>query len=379
MDSNLNIPNNGKITTNVVPQTTSAVSGPQESGYARGPEEEKKPKVALIISILFFLIAVLYGIGVVRILGVLLVLNNVSSTVGLKFLFLRDFPTLGLITIIYAIVALAISYMAIKIRNGSKFSFWLGIILLSFLFIPLSFVTIGLLLPLYNVANGNATNPAPLNILDVKNFLTDPALILYFLIFLLLIASFKKFHFENTSISGKSKIFLAIITIVLIVPTISILTYGYLQANDKNYGYSNAQSKVGYHLYQPSYIPQGLVPLSFSNGKEMADKNNAVLIVYAPPINRKAEPENIPTPLVLFTQVQVDESFDLNAYISSKYKNTYSTKQVPLAKSKNQQAVYLEKKATKVLMFVTNDNVLIHLTAINISLEDLMQMAESLK
>lgn len=352
---------------------------------AYNQSKEKKPKTVQIISLLIIIIAVIYGFESLKLLNNLSTLNNIFETGGLQFIF-RDFPTISLLPIIFSLTILILLYISIKIQNSSRFSFFLGIIILCFILIPLRIFTISLLAPLNNLINpadaGATPNLKPVQSLgnfSLKN-LIEPVFILYSIVFLMLIFSSKKFNFENTGLSTKSKVFLIIIIIFLVIPVVSsmaFISFVYLQ-NDKDYGFIETQPKVNFHLYKPSYIPLGLIGgKNFTSGPELTVKNDITQTIFSlPPNQSKKEATN---PLITLSQVKVDPGFDFNSFVTKRYRYTVSTDTIPLPLSETQKAIYAELVQTTVLAFVTTDNILIYINAAHIPKEELIRMAESLK
>jgi hypothetical protein len=331
----INTPNPSSIVGSGASQTStfaSAQSQPQtyvsQEKTSISPTEER-PKMIKTISTLIFLIAILYIFSTVSMLGIMLIVDRALSAEDLVFSFLKYFPSWGFIPIMFSFVTLIFFYVALKVRNGSKFSLWLGVG--SLLVIPLSaaFISQMLMSPFMDLVSnmsGTTNEAIPKIPVNPSTFrFGDPIFILTIISLVLLMVSFKKFQFSNDPLSGKSKVFLVVLAVVLVLPTVSLVALGYVKANDTDFGYTNVKSQVNYHIYKPTPIPLGLVNATkFVVGKELAGKQNAVRVVYDVPFDTMVRTGL--SKLVVVTQVGVESGFNLDTFVTTFIKDATSQK-----------------------------------------------------
>lgn len=344
---------------------------------------KEKPKILNRISELIFLIAILYVFSTIGTLGVYYVIDHVFSSGELALSFLKNFPTWGLIPIMFSFVSLIFFYVAIKVRNGSKFSFWLGVFFL--LAIPLLTVLINQILmsPFIKFLSKGIEEVTESGSFNPILFRFSYAIFIFVLISLiLLIFSFKKFQFPNTPLTTKARVFLILLALFLILPTIILVSLGYIRASDTDYGYTYASSQVTYHVYKPSSLPPGLdYATKFMVGKELAGKQNAIQVSYDVGFDKAFNPEQ--SKIIVLKQVEVEPGFDLYTFASTLFKDADPSQTVTLSKAANQTAYFIERNLEKIkintLTFVTIDNVLIQISTPKASQEELIQFAESLR
>lgn len=342
--------------------------------------QEEKPKIIKTISILFFAAAILYVMSTASFVGIIVIIDRAMGSADSSFSFLRYFPTFGVVPILFSLVTLTYFYVSLKIRNGSKFSYWLGISSLLAIPVPVDYIGQILMASFINLASsGSKTTGANIPTLPINPTSLKFGL-LPLLILILLIISFKKFKFSNNPISKKAKVFLVSVTLLLVLPTISIMGLKFLEARDTDFGYTKAKAHVTYRLYKPSPLPNGLVNTTkFVVGKELAGKQNAVQVAYDVPFTKLIEKGT--SKLVILKQVGIEPGFNLRDFVSAT-KDLTSFDQISVNLTANQEA-YLAQKNNghydlKILSFVTPDDVLITLTTPNATKEELIQLANSL-
>ena len=345
---------------------------------------KEKPKIIKTISVLIFLIASLYILSTVSLLGIIIIMERSMGAGDLVFSFLKYFPTFGIIPIMFSFVTFFFFYLAFKIRNGSKFSFWFGIP--SLLIFPafVAFLSQILMSPFVKLATSynysDKSIPSfPLNPSNLR--FVDPIFILSIISVVLIAISFKKFHFNNDPISNKVKVFLALVAVILIIPTVSIISIDYLKAQDTDYGYTKVKTAAGYHIYKPSSVPNGLTyTTKFILGKELAGKQTAVQVAYDIPLNELMK--GVQSKPIVVKQVEVESGFNLETFATTFIKDTTPQK-ITLSKAVNQTGYLSQKKlgnsTLSAIIYLTNDNVLIALISPKASSEELTQLAELLE
>ncbi len=346
---------------------------------------EGRPKIIKTVSTLLFLIAGLYILSTVSMLGIMVIMDSALSAGDLVFSFLKYFPSWGFIPIMFSLVTLIFFYVAIKVRNGSKFSLWLGIGSLLAIPIPTALINQMLMSPFINLvssASQTANEAIPKIPVSPSTFrFRDPILILAFISLILLLVSFKKFQFTNDSFSNKAKVFLGVLAAILLLPTVSLVSLGYVKANDTDYGYSSAKSQVTYHIYKPTPVSKELVNTTkFVVGKELAGKQNAVRVAYDVPFDVMVKTGQ--TKPIVVTQVGIETGFNIDTFVTTFMKDVAPQK-ITLATGVNRTGYLFEKalgnSTLSAVVYLTNDNVLLTLMSPRASLDELIQLSESLK
>jgi len=304
----------------------------------------------------------------------------------LVFSFLKYFPTFGFIPILFSLVTVIFFFAALKIRNGSEFSFWLGVITLLIIPLPVALLSQTLMFTFVNLATsfkGGTGENIPIIPFNPANLrFGDPIFILSFIALVLLIVSIKKFNFVNEPLSKKVKIFLTLLIFILVLPTFLVVSLGYIRANDTDYGFNKAKSEVSYHIYKPTLTAGGLVNATkFITNKELAGKQNAIQVTYDVPFTDLVKEGK--GKIIVLKQIGVESGFDLNSFASTEVKNASSQQPINLAVALNQKAFLVQRKLEKIdlnfLTYITNDNVLILLSSPYASVDELIQFAQSLQ
>jgi len=345
---------------------------------------EKKPRIIKIVSLFIFLIASLYVLTMVQLLGIIIIIERSFEAANSTLSFLKNFPTFGIIPIMFSLVSFFFFYLAFKIRNGSKFSLWLSIS--SLIIIPplTAFISQILISPLAQLAAsyGSSNKSIPSSPLNPSNLLFDNLMFILVIISVILIAiSFKKFHFRNDPISNAAKVFLASVVVILIIPTLLIISLDYFKTLDTDFGYTKAKTTVGYHIYKPISVPNGMAYASkFITGKELAGKQNAVQVAYDIPFEELRKGRQ--SKLSIVQQVYVEPGFNLEAFATTFVKDSNPQK-IFISKAVNQTGFLIQKplgnSTLSTIVYLTSDNILIMLVSPKVSPEELTQLAESLE
>lgn len=365
------------------PPSESFAQIPVSQGYVANAVLEQKPKIFILVLVLFFFIAISYLVSSVSLLFMIVIFDLlINSPDVVTFSFFKYAPTMGLIPLILSFITLFFLYVGFKVKNGSPFSLKLGIISLVTIPLPFTVLFYFLMLPLLQMASP-LENPSPLNFFigNPSALLGNFAILISLFTLILLIFNKKQFHFQNTSLSNKAKIFLTVCATAIIIPTLFVVGQGYIKANDNDFCYTKAALEVAYHIYKPTPIPWGLTNATkFTTKKELAGKNNAVLISYETPITQQLNEKS--GMIVLLKQVAVEPGFDLSGFLSKEVGSASQIETVPLSLSANQQTLFATKQlghTLAYLSFVTTDNVLIFISTVNFSKEEILQFARSLR
>lgn len=353
-----------------------------DQSISGGIQKEQKPKMIKTISVIFFINALGNILRFILLFAMLFTLEMDSTKAGNPpFIFLKYFPKIGLIPVIFSFMVFVNFYIALKMSNGSRFSFWAGILSLIILPVGYSLFVYWTFLPLYQSSDLVVNDPSGTNIPKL-NFL-DPSLIFYILILIMIIVSYKKFRFENTAISLKGKIFLVLLIFLIVIPTTLLMGMGFVAGNNPEDGYAKAQSSVNYHIYKPQIVPGGRTFFTvFQTNQDLGGLKNAVQVAYDVPFDERFTigAGNV----IILRQVGVGSGFDLSAFVDKETSSSGNTK-ISLSNALNQKALLHQSKSENgkisliYLYFITPDNVLIRFATMKATKEELLQMAQSLK
>lgn len=341
---------------------------------------EKKPKVINVISIVIFLIASLYLFKIFSFIGIIAVMGKSFSGGDLAAIsVIKYFPAFGILLILFCFITIASFYIAFKIRNGSKISYILSLLFLLIVPTVSSVIAVTSMSSILKFTSGNTTTTSPTSS-SVLNF-GDPLFILNIISVILLAFSYKKFHFDNNYLSKKVRIFLILLSSIIIIPTGLVIYSDYSKSFDTDYGFTLAKEQTTYHIYKPILLPGNLsYATKFSIGKELAGKQNAVKVAFDIPFEKIIKGEE--TKPIVITQVGIDTGFNFDNFAS-----TYTKDAVPqrtsLQKAANQNGYILQKKlgntTLSYLIFVTNDNVLISIASNKATPEELINLSNTLQ
>ena len=349
-----------------------------------------KPKVMPnVISALLVVISFLFIYKAGMMITIMGIVDRASYSTGTIYYFLKEFPLYGWVIMTFSLSASVFLYASFKIHLGTKSAFWLGVISLLLFPVSLSYINYKLMLSVANyfsseaiILSQNAPKiPAGTSTLIV-GVLGEPAFFISFVTLVILLISFKKFHYPEVSLSGKSRSLLLIFILLFTLPTAFVVFSGYSKAKNDDFGYKKAGAVVGYHIYRPDPIPFGMVySTNFITGKELAGVKNAVQVTYDFAFEEALKIKNS-RPIVL-KQMGIKPDFSMDKFISAEGLGSEIKKiEVPIAL--NKEAYLLKKvsgtgKSAKNLVFITTDNVLISLLTVDSGEQDLVNIAVSLK
>lgn len=348
----------------------------------------EKPRIARVVSGVLFLIAIFYVLKAVFGAGVIVIIDSKMGSGELVFSFLRYFPTFGPIPILYALASLLFFYVALKIQNASKFSFWTAVISIIAVPLPLAFVIRVLLMPLTQLASSVSWEQFEGIASIPMNFQTfsfgDPIFLSSILAILLLIFSYKKFQFINERLTNRAKIFFVLVSIIIVIPIFSIVSMGYIKAQDRDYGYKDAQASVSYHIYKSSLPEKKLTNATiFTTNNDLAGKQNAIKVAYDLPFDQAVR--NREDKILSLKQVSVESSFDLKNFIYTEISDPTSVDEISYPSAKNQKAFLVYKSFGKdklhvyYFSYVTKDDVLIFIASPKVTRNEIIEFADSLK
>jgi len=362
-----------------VPTITMASDQTTSSPNNDSPSE-KKPNIINVISIIVFLIASLYLFKIFSFIGIITIMGKSLSGGGLTAISaVKYFPAFGMLLILFSFITIASFYIAFKIRNGSKKSYIQSLLFLLIVPTLSSIIVVASMVSVLKFTSGNNATTSPTGS-PVLNF-GDPIFILNMISVILLVFSYKKFHFDNDYLSKKVRIFLILLASIIIIPTGLVIYSDYSKSFDTDYGFTLAKEQTIYHIYKPILLPGNLsYATKFSVGNKLAGKQNAVKVAFDIPFDKIIKGEK--TRPIVITQVGVDADFNFENFALTYTKGAVSQK-IQLPKAINQNGYILQKKfgntTLSYLVFVTSDNVLISIASNKATPEELTNLSNTLQ
>jgi len=344
---------------------------------------EEKPKVFGAVSVMIFLIASIYVFSALSLLAVIFIMGRVEGT-GVVFSFLKYFPSFGIVPIVFSFAAFTFYYIALKVREGSGRSFWLGTISLVVIPIFIAYMSQVSMSSFVNQVSESSQAGGSIGSIasgQTRLRLDDPIFILAIVSIVVMVWSHKKFVFKSSSLSKKARIFLLLIIVLFVVPVVGAVSFDYRKALDTDYGYAAATRAVTYHVYRPREVPKGLAYASkVLGGQKLAGKQNAVQLAFDIPLDDMLKDK--PLRVTIVRQVGVEKGFNIEDFAAT-YMEGAVPQKISLPKAANQTAYQLQKPMEQsflnALLYLTNDNVLIVLISPASTTDQLMQLAYSLE
>lgn len=311
----------------------------------------------------------------------LYILNKgMGSVSGIDFELLRYLPAFGILPVIFALVFIIFLYGALKINNYSKFSFWWNIISLIIIPIPLSFAVLYMI---SHSLSSELTAQSSYFASPVKT-ITDGIKggnivnVIQLIVIILLIISSKKLSSPNEPLSIKNKIIFLLFFIIAFVPSVIYPTYGFIKTLNTDYGYTQAQNQVTYHIYKPTTLPSDLVyALKYQNNTTLGESKNAVKTGFDVPLDKLIKEGK--GKAIILQQAGIDQSFNFEDYLQPMKKDSTSIQEVNISVPKNGKAFLITKSFVKLLTFTTADDVLILLVSPRASNLELITIANNLQ
>lgn len=358
--------------------------------YVEMPVGDKPNVVAGVVSVLFMVISFLFIYKAGMMVAIMSIINKLSYTTGAMYYFLREFPLYGWVILAFAFSASIFLYNSFKIRQSSKFAFTLGALSLLIFPVSLSYInyklmhSVGLYFSVANIDLGPNTPKIPSGAYTLlTGVFGEPAFLISFITLVILLFSYKKFHFKDKGLSSKNRVYVALFALLFLAPTFFVVLKGYSNAKNDDFGYSHAASKVRYHIYKPEKMPLGLIySTNFITDKELVGIRDAVQVTYDYALEeivdiKKSRP-------VVVKQVGVKPEFSLINYVSN-ISESYSQKRTVDIPNTVGGIGYLISNSfnlggsSKTLVFQKNDNVLVSLSTVDSDSQDLIDIALSLE
>jgi hypothetical protein len=369
-------------------ETTHPAAQAQEN--VKTPVGDKPKVIATILSILFAIISFLFIYRAGIMIAIMSVVNHFSYTTGAMYYFLNEFPLYGWVIMGFAISACVFLFGSFKISTSTRGAFWVGFISLLLIPTSMSYINYKLMVSVAEYFSTDAivfTQGAPSIPTRASTILigvlSEPAFFISILTFFILLISYKKLHFQNNKIPSKLKKLFIISLLLFIVPTSIVVLNGYKSANNDDFGYSNISKKVNYHVYRPDPIPLGMVyATNFMADKELAGKRNSVQVTYDFAYEKSPNIKDS-RPIVL-KQIGVSSDFSMADFLVMETGTYSNQKEIPLPFLESGVGYIIKDdlslgNSNKTLVFLTEDNVLIHISTVASGEHDLIDLASSLK
>lgn len=212
--------------------------------------------------------------------------------------------------------------------------------------------------------------------------------ILWLITLILLFVFRKKFTQPEQQLSRLTKIILSIVSVVVIFIFSSSIFSIIRMVNYPDYKLDLAQKQIQFHLYLPTYLPQGMQQRTIfrvlKDPKSVLSPGSPTISwAYGMPISLKLDANS---PILTIEESRVDPSFNLKSFLSTPEK--ISTSSGDFVETKlttfSGQAMLRETKFTSgkifgpVIYVLSSDNVLISINS-NISTNETLKFVEYLK
>lgn len=184
---------------------------------------------------------------------------------------------------------------------------------------------------------------------------------------------------QEPTLARKSNKWLFIVVIVILIFILAgIFLYLFFvkTSQSKNVEFASTQSNGNFRTYTPSYIPENAV-LDTARSKNSEDSLGRIGANSLYTASKGSEPSD--QYIIFLSQYKVEENFDPLGYLKTSIDTNISPEIIEVQTAKNKQGYFVSFKGNKIT-FVTPDNIQVMLGASsNISKEELIKMANSLK
>lgn len=197
------------------------------------------------------------------------------------------------------------------------------------------------------------------------------------IIFVLL--SKKKFIFPETTLSKKSIIFLIFISTIILVFNVSVFGVAYYKAFYPDFGYTQISKQVSFRIYLPGRLPSGDEEVSkFYFGSEIVPGKKTVRVTYDISISSAIKGQK--SKAIVISQTQVSPGFDIENNVQLMNKLTTPPVIAPIELSKIPGTAYLQTSDfVNTVYFVTPDNVLIEVSSVSETTDNLITIANNME
>lgn len=309
----------------------------------------------------------------VQVIRMINIFNSVMTAAhGPPFAIIALFPHYLALPLLFMIAACTFFHLSLKTREGSKLSWVLAILFLMALPFPLYRVSQLHITPLIQQFGYSALYRS----FESWNYVV---LTVVTIAVITLIIFFKNFAFEGRSLQKKSKVLLSLFFLVIAIPTILYSFYMYYQAHYNNYDYDTIQKAIPFHVYTPTYLPEGrsFETVFYIPKKGVLPKEKTVQVDVNYSIKDIMNGKK--SGLISLKQSSIDTAFDYQKFITDYRKEIPDMKKIILTVAKGNNAVIKQKKDAKYIIFVSKSNTLIIISAFYIDNKELLKFANSLK
>lgn len=303
---------------------------------------------------------------------ILLIFNRMMTTTHApSFGIIAIFPHLLALPLLFVIAALTFFHISLKVRDGSPLSFILALLFLGILPYPLFRVSQLYIYPLILQFNLFSLN----NSFDMSNYI---AIGLAAISAIFLIINIKQFGNEGAPLQQKSKILIVSFFILVTVPIIIFCSFIYYRSTHQNYEFESTQNKVAFHIYKPALLPKGRIyeTVFYIPQQYLYKKNITVQVDFNYPLNELMKGKK--TGLLSLKQTSVDKKFDLGTFVKSYKKEVSNIQTVNIKNADKKKGFIKQKKDAKYLLFLSDTQTLVVISAFYIDTKDLLAFAESL-
>lgn len=383
--------NNSPQTQAAIPTSNNQISlnpQPQQSApQTQTVSKNQRPKIFTLISLLFFIQAILCASASFLMEWVIYTYNEVLTVgpISNDFL-LTNFPLVGIVPIMSSLLAIIYIFVALRISKGTRNDYRLG--LGSLLLIPLNFLINQAALKDFIAFNLSQSSDSSAK--EVFSFVesaellpTSSTFVLGIVILGLLLTASQKFNANaKQKLTRTNKLLLVIVSLVVLMPLFLIVGNDYRRMLDQDYGYTKAAESVSYHIYRPTYLPGKLKIVSqYMTNEQLADQNNAVRLIMASPIKESLPASN--NQMAVITQVGVPTNYSVLEFAKNNLANGNQIRTTDLSIANGGRAYLVSSPLGDTqlnsVVFKTIDDVLIVLISPKVPLETLLEIARGLE
>ena len=346
-------------------------------------EDYVKPEVRFVSSF-FYAITFIYITLTLLLFGIIIALAITLTNAGAPgFIYLKYYPRTGLLPILTCMMTIMFLYIAHKIRDSSRLSWFLGVLSLLVLPVYSSLAMPVMSYPLIKMVSVFAGTPEkPI----ISPSLSVSTLAQYFSVFMVfelclivLLAYIKSFSGKSRPIGENAKTSLLVIFILIFIPVTSVIGYGYWRANETDFGLGAAEAAVSYRIYFAPKPPGNRTnATNFIINEELASQYNAVKVVYDVPLPTLIQ-TGIKSPITV-KQVKVIPDFNLEKFALRQERDSGTTADaVTVSNAVNRIGFVTRRSPYTFLWTVMPEDVLIGISSETEDAAELVSMAESLR
>lgn len=346
--------------------------------------QEERSAVIRMVSGLFYFISVQAFLVSLGSVGLLVYINYLTGGTGFPdFYYLKFFPSVGIVPILFVIATLIFIFDAIKVSDGSHASWWGGVT--SLLIIPplLAFSLPMLLRSVLNLF----TLPYILEKSALPIPVFDPSAVgplfyvflFYDVILIIMLLFFNEYHYESIPLHETQESRLGYGALFYGLPIFLFILYAYGRSYGANIITWNTQRTVPYKLISAkTFIPGFRAYLTnISTGRELAETLNATQFTYT--IYQPSD-SSVDRPIhANVKQTKVKSNFSLSQFVKLLSPDPLAVQTEFYEQAQNHQAYMVTTKMERYALYLTMDNVLVLLSSSDATTTQLLEFAGVLK